>query len=37
MLMDMTPDMICAMERKMEVRLTANPVWAKRVLNFFAC
>src|ERR1700709_663667 len=34
MLMESTPDMNCATERKTEVRFTAKPVWAKRVLNF---
>ena len=31
--MERTPDMNCATERKTDVRLTAKPVWAKRVLN----
>ena len=33
MLMERTPDMTWAMERKTEVTLIAKPVWAKRVLN----
>jgi hypothetical protein len=33
MLMDITPDMNWATERKTEVRFTAKPVWEKRVLN----
>lgn len=31
--MDITPDMNCATERKMEIMFMAKPVWAKRELN----
>ena len=34
MLIDMTPDMNCATERKMEIMFMAKPVWAKRELNY---
>ena len=34
MLMDITPAMNWATERKTEIRFTAKPVWEKRVLNY---
>lgn len=36
MLIEMMPDMNWATERKTEVMFTANPVCAKRVLNYLA-